>query len=105
MRDMTTMSEVINHLRDEGYTEDFNLQKDCLKCTSSDFEVFHDEFVIDKVYRFEGMSDPDDEATVYAISSDKHHMKGILVNGAGIYTDDVTDEMLKTLQMRKNSPE
>ena len=98
MEEMTTMTEVITKLRADGYTEDFNLQQNCLVCRDGHFSVFHNEFVIDKVYRFEGDSDPADEATVYAISSPKYDIKGILVNGAGIYTDELTDEMVQTLK-------
>ncbi len=101
MKEMTTLTEVVDKLRKDGYTQDFNLQKNSLVCQNGKYSVFHDEFVIDKVYRFEGDSDPADEATVYAISSPKYDIKGILVNGAGIYTDDVTDEMLNTLKMGK----
>jgi len=99
MEEMTTMTEVIDKLRSEGYAEDFNLQQNCLVCRNGHYSVFHDEFVIDKVYRFEGDSDPADEATVYAISSPKYDIKGILVNGAGIYTEAMTDEMLRSLKM------
>lgn len=101
MEEMTTVTEVINHLRKSGYTEDFNLQQNCLVCSNGHFSVFHNEFVIDKTYRFEGDSDPADEATVYAISSPKYNIKGILVNGAGIYTDSLTDEMLETLKINR----
>jgi hypothetical protein len=101
MEEMPTVTEVINHLRKEGYAEDFNLQQNCLSCRAGHYSVFHNEFVIDKVYRFEGDSDPADEATVYAISSPKYDIKGILVNGAGIYTDSMTDEMLQTLQISR----
>jgi hypothetical protein len=101
MEEMTTMTEVINKLRTDGYTEDFNLQQNCLVCRDGHFSVLHNEFIIDKVYRFEGNSDPADEASVYAISSPRYDIKGILVNGAGIYTDDLTDEMLESLKIRK----
>ena len=96
---MATVTEVINSLRKEGYVEDFNLQQNCLKCQQAHYSVFHNEFVIDKVYRFEGDSDPADEATVYAISCPKYDIKGVLVNGAGIYTDALTDEMLESLKI------
>ena len=99
MEEMATMTEVINKLRTDGYTEDFNLQQNSLVCRDGHYTVFHNEFVIDKVYRFEGDSDPADEATVYAISSPKYDIKGVLVNGAGIYTDTLTDEMLESLKM------
>lgn len=101
MQEMTTVTEVLAHLRTLGYVEDFNLQQNCLVCSNGHYSVFHNEFVIDKVYRFEGDSDPADEATVYAISSPKYGIKGVLVNGAGIYTDEMTDEMLETLQITR----
>src|ERR1022692_918428 len=102
MQEMSTVTEVINMLRkEEGYTEDFNLQKNCLICQNGGYNVLHNEFVIDKVYRFDGDSDPADEATVYAISSPKYGIKGVLVNGAGIYSDEMTDEMLKTLKINQ----
>ncbi len=101
MKEMDTVTEVINHLRKEGYVEDFNLQQNCLQCRDGHYSVFHNEFVIDKVYRFEGNTDPADEATVYAISCPKYDIKGVLVNGAGIYTDAMTDEMLESLKIRR----
>ena len=101
MQEMTTITEVINKLRGEGYLQDFNLQQNCLQCRDAHYSVFHDEFVIDKVFRFEGDSDPADEATVYAISCPKYNIKGVLVNGAGIYTEEMTDEMLETLKINR----
>ena len=98
---MDTLSQVMEVLRQRGYTEDFNLQKDCIECRAGEFKYFHDQFEIDRVYRFEGESNPDDEATLYAISSKDGKVKGILVNGAGIYTDDITDEMLSSLQINR----
>jgi len=101
MKEMSTVTEVINSLRQQGYLQDFNLQQNCLKCSDAHYSVFHDEFVIDKVFRFEGDSDPADEATVYAISCPKYDIKGVLVNGAGIYTDELTDEMVETLKINR----
>jgi hypothetical protein len=101
MQEMATVTEVINALRRDGYAEDFNLQKNCLVCRDGGYSVLHNEFVIDKVYRFEGDSDPADEATVYAISSPKYGIKGVLVNGGGIYSDEITDEILNTLKINR----
>lgn len=100
MEPYTTLSETINELRREGYTEDFNLLTDCLECRGSNFRLFANEFKIDKYFRFEGESNPSDEAVLYAISSDHHRLKGVLVNGYGIYSDSLTDEMTKKLQIR-----
>ncbi len=100
MPQYVTLSQTMNDLRKEGYVEDFNLQQNCLECRNGQFRVFADEFKIDKFYRFEGDSNPSDAAILYAISSDKHQLKGVLVNAYGIYSEPVTDEMLKKLEIR-----
>ncbi|MEZ4906023.1 MAG: hypothetical protein R2822_31770 [Spirosomataceae bacterium] len=64
------------------------------------FKVFTNEFEIDEFYRFEGQTDPADEAILYAISSDKYNLKGVLVSGYGIYTEPLTNEMLEKLRFR-----
>lgn len=101
MSTMDTLSQVMEQLRQEGYTEDFNLERNCLECRAGNFKVFHDEFVIDKFFRFEGESNPADESILYAISSEKHNLKGVLVNGGGIYSDDITNEMLDSLRINR----
>ena len=101
MDSYVTLSETISELRKEGYVEDFNLQQNCLECRNGQFKVFADEFKIDKYYRFEGQSNPSDQSILYAISSDQQQLKGVLVNGYGIYSETMTDEMLQKLDMRK----
>ena len=100
MEPMTTLSEVINHLQKEGYTIDFNLHENGTEDHGNLLLSHPEDFIIDKHYRFEGASDPEDEAVVYAISSAKHHLKGVLVNGYGISSDSVTDKMISSLTER-----
>ncbi len=97
---MTTVSEVLNQLKQDGYTHDFNLADNCLVCHGNYLQVYPDEFVVDTVYRFEGESDPGDEAVIYAISSEKHNLKGTLVNGYGVYSDEVGEALVRTLQAK-----
>ena len=101
MKPYVTLSETMNELRKEGYVEDFNLQQNCLECRNGQFKIFSEEFKVDKFFRFEGDSNPSDAAILYAISSDVHQLKGILVNAYGIYSEPVTDEMLQKLEIRK----
>lgn len=102
MEPMTTVSEVLNVLKNRGYTVDFNLNNNCLVCNGSTLQIHPEEFVVDKHYRFEGLSDPGDEAIIYAISSEKHNVKGTLINGYGMYSEPLTDEMAKALT--ENTP-
>lgn len=80
-----TLSEAVNDLLKRGYTTDFLLQeeKDCLLCSNNSLELSPEDFAIDEVYRFEGMTDPADESVVYAISSAKHNVKGLVINSFG----------------------
>lgn len=101
MESYVTLSGTMNELRKEGYVEDFNLQQNCLECRNGQFKLFSDEFKVDKYYRFEGESNPSDSAILYAISSDIHGLKGVLVNAYGIYSEQLTDELLEKLEIRK----
>lgn len=94
MDTMTTLSEITNMLKEQGYNIDFNLKESCIECSSNYLKIFPREFIIDKHYRFEGISDPADEAIVYAISSPKYNLKDVLVNGYGISSDKITYEMI-----------
>ena len=98
MNTMSTLSEVLNKLIEHGYTVDFNLTDNCLVCHGNLLRIHPEEFVVDKHYRFEGETDPGDEAILYAISSDKHNIKGTLVNGYGTSSDPTTDKIIAALK-------
>jgi len=78
-----TLSEAVNDLIRRGYTADFLIinEKDCLICNN--LELSPEEFVIDEVHRFEGMTDPADESIIFAISSSVHNLKGLVINSYG----------------------
>lgn len=89
-----TVSEALEELRKQGFTTDFNLEENCLVCSGEKFDA--DDFEIVDVYRYEGDSDPGDEAAVYALKSSSG-VKGVLVTGYGISTDVRSVEILKKL--------
>jgi hypothetical protein len=95
-----TVAEAINGLKQRGYTIDFNLEADCVSCPKTPLSLKPAEFEITEVYRFEGDSDPADEAIVYAIES-RHGQRGVLVNGFGISADAVGEEMIAKLAVRQ----
>lgn len=93
-----TLSQTINGLIQLGYTHDFNILEECLVCHQTNTSLLPDDFHIDKVYRFEGASNPDDQSILYAISSEKYKLKGTLVNGYGISFDEQTSKLIEKLQ-------
>jgi hypothetical protein len=94
-----TVAEAVNGLKQRGYSIDFNLEQDQLICEKTPVSLRPSEFEITEVYRFEGNSDPADEAIVYAIES-RHGQKGVLVNGFGVSAETIGEEMVKKLTVR-----
>ena len=94
-----TVTEALAGLKKRGFVLDFNLQENCLVCRGNRFDV--NDFEIVETYRFEGNTDPSDEAIVYAIES-KNGEKGVLVNGYGISADAMSSEMVKKLRIHES---
>lgn len=95
-----TVSEAIKDLTKRGYTTDFEIltETECLICNKTSAQLSPDEFEIDETYRFEGSTDPGDEMIVFAISSLKHNLKGIVVNAYGMYSDSATSKIVERLR-------
>ena len=91
-----TITEAVRELKQRGYTKDFNLKENCIVCNDEKFHA--EDFEIVEVYRFEGETDPADEAVVYAITSNKGD-RGVLVSGYGISADEMGAEMARKLSM------
>lgn len=92
MKNYDTIIDALQGLKKRGYTHDFNLHPDGSKCVSGDIHLHPEDFEIKEIYRFEGMSNPDDNSVVYAIES-KEGIKGVLVDAYGIYAEAMTPEM------------
>jgi hypothetical protein len=99
MQAYDTLLAAINGLRAEGYNLDFNINFDSLLCQQSGICLNPAQFEIVQHYRFEGNSDPDDSSILYAIESLDGTMKGLLVNAYGVYSDAVSDEMVRKLAL------
>src|ERR1700748_2157031 len=87
-----TVTEAVNELKNQGYTCDFTLADNQLTADGKSYPAA--DFEIADLYRYEGPSDPADEATVYALAS-KNDIKGTLVTGYGASFDEASDETLK----------
>jgi len=92
-----TVTEAIEKLHKQGYVLDFRLQTG--KLVAGDKAYHAEEFEIADLYRYEGASDPADEATVYALVSPAG-LKGLLVSGYGISSDSASEETLKQLHYK-----
>jgi len=93
-----TLSQATNDLNRRGFTLNFNPKGDYIECQSLGLLLRPQEFEIVEFYRFEGMSDPADNAIVYAIQSHEG-LKGVLVNAYGMYADEMTAELVEKLKV------
>lgn len=94
-----TVTEAVADLKKRGYTIDFSIlaEKECLICHLTATVLSPDDFEIDDFYRFEGNSDPGDQMIVYAISSKKNNLKGLVVNGYGMYANNASSAIVQKL--------
>ncbi|MEN2489422.1 phosphoribosylpyrophosphate synthetase [Flavobacterium sp. B11] len=92
-----TVTEALQWLNVQGFTENFNLDSDCIRYNNNTLSMFPEEFKIEYLFRFEGDTDPGDEDIVYGIISDVYNVKGVLTSAFGIYADSVSAEMIKKL--------
>ncbi len=95
-----TLSEAITDLQGRGYTEDLNLNSDCIECKALDYKLYADQFGVDEMYRFEGDSNPDDSSILFAISAPSFNLKGLLVDAYGAYADPLNIEMIQKLKYK-----
>jgi len=87
-----TVSKALEELNNKGYTVDFNVQESKIINNPNDFEIQH-------IYRYEGESDPGDEATVFGIES-KTGEKGVFVAGLNAYTENSAAMVLHELSTK-----
>jgi len=97
-----TLSEAINDLQSKGYNVDFNLNEENIECRKTNIQLHPEDFEVDFYFRFEGMSNTDDNSILYAISSNKG-MKGLLVDAYGMYAEALSDAMIKKLTIRHDN--
>jgi hypothetical protein len=94
---MLGLSETIRNFQNEGYIENLVPSFNHFGCRSGKFRLFPEDFNVEKMFRFENSSDPDDQAILYVISSRTPMIKGLYVDSYGAYHDELSNEMLSGL--------
>jgi hypothetical protein len=95
-----TVTEAVAGLKQRGFSIDFNLETDKIICKKTPLTLTPADFEITEFYRFEGESDPADEAVVYAIES-KNGQKGLLVTGFGVTAEGLGEAMVAKLTVKR----
>lgn len=77
------MADVVDRLTQAGYVETFRAEAGGLRGAKKNLLHRPDELEIDKIERFEGISNPEDETIVLALSCKTHGCKGTYVGPYG----------------------
>ena len=97
-----TVTEALIYLRGEGYTAEFSLADGHLTCGGA-VHCSVTEATVDRLFRFEGDSDPGDEMVVFALVDTASGTKGTLASGFGPAADPDLLDHLVGLQTRARS--
>lgn len=96
---MSTLSSRTNQAVIDGYTESFKVEGKGLTGSSTSDSKYYGpaEVKIENFYRFEGYSDPNDNAILYLIET-KDGRKGTLIDSYGAYSDNKISEFIKAVE-------
>ena len=94
---METMAHAVDRLTKAGYTDDFRAEEGGLRAALGGCVHPPEELIIKEVVRFEGVSDPDEEAILFALECRKHGVKGTYATTYGSSMAAVDAEMVRRL--------
>ncbi len=84
--------KALEELKFKGFTVDFNLLEEDIMHHPDNYEIQH-------IYRYEGESNPDDEAIVYGIKSNTGE-KGVFVAGFSANSESEAAKVLHELSIK-----
>jgi len=92
-----TVEKALQELKQKGFTIDFNIEEQKILQNPSNFGIV-------EIYRYEGMSNPDDESTVYGIQNFVTGEQGVFVAGNLSFAENDVAKLLLKLEIedRKN---
>lgn len=90
-----TVLKALAILKEMGFNYDYNLNDIDILKHPENYKIVH-------VYRYEGDSSPDEEATVYGVES-KSGKKGVFVTGFSASSTDEATNALTNIAIKSNS--
>lgn len=94
---MNTLSALVNKVVKNGYTDSFKVTKKGLYSNSTDRYFTPADVHVENFYRFEGESDPGDNAIMYVIET-SDGLKGTLIDAYGAYSDDSVNKFMQEVE-------
>ncbi|MDN3707496.1 hypothetical protein QW060_10170 [Myroides ceti] len=98
MHHYATAEKALRELEEKGYNVDFNVEETRIIVNPDDFRINH-------IYRYEGMSNPGDESTVYGIEQISNGEKGVFVAGDLSFNEDGAARVLLNIEINDKKSE
>lgn len=94
---MKSLATCLNKMVMEGYTEDFKVVPKGLESIYKPKIYKPEQINVVNFFRFEGESDPSDNAILYVIET-SDGTKGTLVDAYGVYNDEKVGKFMKEVE-------
>jgi hypothetical protein len=88
---METEQQALDRLKDAGYVVEFGLSDEGLTCGRCGRLIDPEDVTIDETVRFEGPSNPADEAVIFALSDTPCGHGGVLIAAFGSPMEEGAD--------------
>ena len=97
---MKSLATCLSKMVRDGYTEDFQITDSGLEALRKHNNYRPEQIQIVNFFRFEGQSDPDDNAILYVIETNDG-TKGTLIDAYGVYNDPKVSKFIKDVEAIK----
>jgi len=94
---MKSLATCLNRMVADGYIEDFKVTDQGLESLNKHCNYTPEQIEVVNFFRFEGISDPDDNAILYVIETNDG-TKGTLIDAYGIYNDSRISRFIKEVE-------
>lgn len=94
---MKSLSTCLVKMVSEGYEDDYKITENGLESLQKGVVYKPEQVQVKNFFRFEGMSDPDDNAILYIIETDDGG-KGTVIDGYGLYSEPGISAFMKEVE-------
>jgi len=95
-----SLATVVDDLSRRGWTAEFAARDGLLVCGPCGHTITPEDAQVDEVFRFEGASDPDDEAAVFALTCGDCATQGLYVVAYGPSMSGADADVVSRLSRR-----
>ena len=99
---MKSLAACLTRIIHEGYSMDFRVTDNGLESVQGHQSYSPNDIQVINFFRFEGESDPDDNAILYVIEANDGS-KGTLIDSYGTYSDAKVNGFMKDISIQKKT--